>query len=270
MLARAGTLICALAALAAAGCATQTGTTVPAGAEVYPAGGSQTYVTTAPVTGTVVRVDEAARVLVLDDGRMWQAAGDAMVLVDGRPVALRDVRPGQRVAIRSAHPVAYRDGRYVVMDPAAAPAAGAGQPLSLAPHGGTVIRVDEPARVLVFDDGRMWQVAGDSAVLVDGTPVVIGRIAPGTRVLVQSGQPVRYRDGRYEPMAVAAATEMRQTVWGTVTDVDRDGGITVRAPDGEKLEMRVPRSVADGVRRGDTVRLDVEFLPGGAASPRMR
>jgi hypothetical protein len=116
----------------------------------------------------------------------------------------------------------------------------------------------------------MWQVAGDSAVLVDGTPVVIGRVAPGTRVLVQSGQPVRYRDGRYEPIAASTLVDLRRTVWGTVTDVDRDGEITVKSPDGDEFELRVPRSVADGVRKGDPVRLDVEFLPGGAASPRLR
>lgn len=186
MLARTGVLICALAGVAAAGCATQTPTTVPAGAEVYPAGGgSQTYVATAPVTGSVVRVDE-------------------------------------------------------------------------------------PARVLVFDDGRMWQVAGDSTVLVDGTPVVIGRIAPGTRVVVPSGQLVQHRDGRYEVIGAAASAQTRRTVWGTVTDVDADGEITVRAADGDEVELRVPRSVAAGVRKGDTVRMDVEFIPAGAASPRMR
>ena len=122
MQARTGMLLCALAAALAAGCATQTGTTVPAGAEVYPAApGPRTYVTTAPVTGTVVGVDEAAGVVVLEDGRMWQTAGDATVLVDGRPVAVRDLRPGQRVVIRSARPVAYSDGRYVVLAPAAPP-----------------------------------------------------------------------------------------------------------------------------------------------------
>lgn len=187
MQARRGMLLCAVAAGLAAGCATQTGTTVPAGAEVYPAApGPRTYVTTAPVTGTVVRVDE-------------------------------------------------------------------------------------PERVLVFEDGSMWQVAGDSAVLIDGTPTAIGRIAPGTRVIVQSGRPVELRDGRYDVVTVAPAAGFRRTVWGIVTDVDRDGEITVKSPDGDEFEIRVPGDVARRLRTGDAVRLDMEFLPGGrpAASPRL-
>ena len=59
---------------------------------------------------------------------------------------------------------------------------------------------------------------------------------------------------------------------GTVTDVDRDGEITVKSADGDEFEFRVPRSVAEGVRKGDTVRMDIEFLPAGrpAASPSFR
>lgn len=152
------------------------------------------------------------------------------------------------------------------------PAGGASQTyVATSPVTGRVVRVDAPARVLVFEDGRMWQVAGDSAVLVEGQPVVLERIAPGTRVIVPAGEAVQLQDGRYVTVVPGPANP-RRTMLGTVTDVDRDGEITVKSADGDEFEFRVPRSVAESVRKGDTVRMDVEFLPAGrpAASPSFR
>ena len=152
------------------------------------------------------------------------------------------------------------------------PAGGASQTyVATNPVTGRVVRVDAPARVLVLEDGRMWQVAGDSAVLVDGQPVMLERVTPGTWVIVPTGQAVQLQDGRYVSV-VPGPANARRTVLGTVTDVDRDGEITVRSADGDEFEFRVPSNVAAGVRRGDTVRMDVEFIPAGrpAASPSFR
>jgi hypothetical protein len=141
------------------------------------------------------------------------------------------------------------------------------------PVAGTVVRVDPGSRVLVFDDGRMWQVAGTETIIVDGTPVTIETIRPGSRVSVSNAQLVQLRDGRYVVVAAAAPTGVRQTVYGTVTDVDRDGQVTIKTPEGREFDVRIAPNVAAGVKKNDSVRMDLIFGPAGsvpAASPATR
>lgn len=238
MRSRIGTIACGfVAALATAACAIQSDP-VPTGAQNYPAGpGPQTYVATvSDVTGTVVRVDPGANVVVMEDGRMYQLAGDSMVLIDNQPARVTTLRPGSKVVLRSARPVAYRDGQYVIVQQSGP----GGTTVTSTPYSGTVVRIDEGQRVLVFDDGRMWQTAGDSMVLIDGKPRIIGTVQPGTRVTVQQGYPVEYRDGRYvQVMPPAAGSGLRQTIWGRVTDVDRDE-IRIKTQSGGSFEVRMP------------------------------
>src|SRR5262245_37219683 len=61
---------------------------------------------------------------------------------------------------------------------------------------GTVARVDQPQQVIVLDNGQMYRVAGNQTVLVDGQPVLISSLQPGTRVSVV-GTPVVYQNGQY-------------------------------------------------------------------------
>ena len=64
----------------------------------------------------------------------------------------------------------------------------------------------------------------------------------------------------------AGVPGMRQTIYGRVTDVDRDGEIRVRTDKGS-FEMRLPSTA--GIKKGDAVQMDVTISPGGpAASPR--
>jgi len=138
-----------------------------------------------------------------------------------------------------------------------------------APVEGTVVRVDAPQQVVVLDDGRMYQVATNT-MYVNGQPVVITSVQPGTRVMLRQPAVVEYRDGRYVAVAPVAAgvpaTGMRQTIYGRVTDVDRDGEIRVRTDKGS-FEMRLPSTA--GIKKGDAVQMDVTISPGGpAASPR--
>ena len=138
-----------------------------------------------------------------------------------------------------------------------------------APVSGTVVRVDEPNRVVVLDDGRMYRVTGDQAIVVDNRPVVIGAVRPGTRVVMNSAAPVYYQNGQYVIVPAAAPVgAVRQTVYGRVTDIDRDGEVTVKTAKGE-IEMRVPPAVVGNIREGDSVTLDVTIVPvAPAASPR--
>src|SRR5258705_7762127 len=62
---------------------------------------------------------------------------------------------------------------------------------------GTVTRVDQPAQVIVFDDGRMYRVVPNTVVMVDNRPMMYTTVQPGTRVVVRGAQPVAFREGQY-------------------------------------------------------------------------
>jgi hypothetical protein len=61
---------------------------------------------------------------------------------------------------------------------------------------GRVARVDQPAGVVVLDNGQMYQATPNTVFLVNNQPVNWATLAPGTPVVVQNGQLVMYRDGR--------------------------------------------------------------------------
>ncbi len=65
---------------------------------------------------------------------------------------------------------------------------------------GRVARVDQPAGVVVLDNGQMYQAAPNTVFLVDNQPVNWATLEPGTPVAVLNGQPVTYPDGRYVAM----------------------------------------------------------------------
>jgi hypothetical protein len=143
---------------------------------------------------------------------------------------------------------------------------------------GEVVRVDPAQRVLVLNNGQMYQVPADSVVYVNGQPVAWTTVQPGTRVAVPQGQLVELRDGRYmivqpgtvvtpvpgtvvtaPPGAVVAAPGVRHTLYGRVTDVDRKE-IRVRTAD-ESFEIKMNDPKASGIRKGDTVQIDMTFSP---------
>ena len=72
--------------------------------------------------GTFVRFDDAARVIVLDNGQMYRLGPNTVVMVNGQPVAYGTLQPGQVIVLRSAEPVTYRGGEYVALNPSGAPA----------------------------------------------------------------------------------------------------------------------------------------------------
>jgi ABC-type Fe3+-hydroxamate transport system substrate-binding protein len=139
-----------------------------------------------------------------------------------------------------------------------------------ATYEGTVTRVDAPQRVIVMSDGRMYQVPANSTVYVNGQPVGYATVQPGTHVVVPNGQLVELRDGRYalvqQPGAVAVSG-YRQTVQGTVVDVDRNE-VKIRTPN-DSFEVPMQGAEASGIRKGDTVTIDLMFTPAApAALPR--
>lgn len=92
--------------------------------------------------------------------------------------------------------------------------------------------------------------AAAAQVVIDTPPGSSVTVAPGTtRATVQ-------------PPAQVVTTVPAQpvTIQGTVTEVDRDGEVTIRNANGDEFEIHVPPSTAATLRPGDAVRMDVSFL----------
>ena len=153
---------------------------------------------------------------------------------------------------------------------------------------GTVVRIDPQASVVMLEDGRMYRVTPSTMFLVDNRPTQFTTIRPGERVSIQAGEPVIFREGRYialQPVptaqppaaivtqapapgyAVGTPAGVRQTVYGVVTDVDRDGKIKVKT-DRDSFEARVNPDALRQVRKGDNVVIDLTISPPGSAFPR--
>ena len=140
-----------------------------------------------------------------------------------------------------------------------------------APIEGTVARVDQPQQVIVLDNGQMYRIAGNQTVLVDGQPVLISSLQPGTRVSL-AGTPVLYQNGQYVTVpagTVVAAVPVAAApvrMFGRVTDIEGNGNVKVRLTDGNAFEFRPP--VGTVVRKGDPVVIDFTFGASPSASPR--
>jgi hypothetical protein len=74
-------------------------------------------------TGTVLRIDPSAGVIVFEDGRMLQTTADSVIIGGNQRMLFSSLRPGSPVTVYQAQPVALRDGRYIVMSDVGARAA---------------------------------------------------------------------------------------------------------------------------------------------------
>jgi hypothetical protein len=150
---------------------------------------------------------------------------------------------------------------------------------------GTVFRVDSRGRVVVLDDGRMYRVTPYTVLFLENQPAPLAALSPGQRVVIQAGEMVIRRDGQYIAVvpvpgssggaAAAPVTAVpigvRQTILGSVADVDSDGDVKIKTPR-DSFEIRVPPETLRHIRKGDNVILDVTITPPGApaASPGTR
>ena len=62
---------------------------------------------------------------------------------------------------------------------------------------GTVIRVDHQSNVVMLEDGRMYRVTSGTVFLVDNRPTSLTELRHGQRVVIEGGEPVIFREGRY-------------------------------------------------------------------------
>jgi len=165
---------------------------------------------------------------------------------------------------------------------------------------GTIVRIDPQSNVLMLDDGRMYRVTPTTVLLVDNRPAAFTTLRPGERVIIQAGEPVLYREGRYVAVQAAPSTTVttmppppppviaqtpsptvvvpapaatpvgvRQTLYGTIDDVDRNGKVKIKT-ERDSFEARVAPDALRQIRKGDNVVIDLTIVPPGipAASPR--
>lgn len=62
---------------------------------------------------------------------------------------------------------------------------------------GKVVRLDPAAKVVIFDDGKMYRMVPNTVVIVEEKPVTFETIRPGASVVIRSGEVVEFKDGKY-------------------------------------------------------------------------
>ena len=152
---------------------------------------------------------------------------------------------------------------------------------------GTVVRIDPQSKVVILDDGRMYRVTPDTVLVVDNQRAPFTALSPGQRVVIQSGEIVALQNGQYvavrapavvapapavvaqAPAAAAVPIGLKQTFYGTVTDVDKNGDVKIKTQR-DSFEIKVGPEALRQVKKGDSVTLDLTIAPPGtpAASPR--
>ena len=175
------------------------------------------------ITGTVVRVDQPAGVVVLDSGQMYQATPQTVFLVNNQPATFATLAPGTPVVVQYGQPVVWREGRYVVMNqPAGAVVQGGVYEVS-----GVLRYVDALRRQIQFDDGRRVSIDENVQLLANGAPVMLSTVTPGTFVVARSTKPLAFRDNTYyvatgTPVVTGPAPVVATTpVTGTIARFDQ-------------------------------------------------
>ena len=154
------------------------------------------------MSGTVTRVDQPQQVIILDNGQMYRVTGPDAVYIDGRPVALTTVQPGNTVVIRSGTPVYYQNGQYVVVQPGTSGAVAPGGTLTSSPPAavvtspgttvvttapgtfrmtGRVVDVDRNEVKVRLDNGKSFEFRPPAGMIFrKGDPVTIDTVVGGS------------------------------------------------------------------------------------------
>ncbi len=179
------------------------------------------------VTGTVVRVDQPAGVVILDNGQMYQATPQTVFLVNNQPATFTTIAPGTPVAIQYAQPVMYREGRYVVMtQPAPVGTVVAPTASGVYEVSGIVKYSDAVRRIVRLEDGRNIAVTENVQLLANGSPAALSTLTPGTFVVARSSKPIAFRDNTYyvssAPVVTGPAPSVTTApITGTVVRLDQ-------------------------------------------------
>jgi hypothetical protein len=62
---------------------------------------------------------------------------------------------------------------------------------------GTILKIEQPANVIVFEDGRMFQVSKETVYTIDNKTVTFTDLTPGRLVIMRQARPVQLKEGKY-------------------------------------------------------------------------
>lgn len=82
-------------------------------------------------------------------------------------------------------------------------------PFAVLAGGGKITKLDTAANVVVLEDGTMYRMLPDTVILVEEKPVKFDTLKPGTAVIIQSGEPVHFKDGQYIIITPSASPATR-------------------------------------------------------------
>ena len=169
------------------------------------------------VTGRVARVDQPARVVVLDNDQMYQAAPNTVFLVNNQPVHWTTLAPGTPVVVHNGQQVRYPEGRHLVVTQQ--PATWPNSPYEIS----GVVRWVQPSSV-TLDDGRHIWIDERTQVTAGGSPVMLSTVRPGTFVIIRSSQPMAMR--KNAPVAYVPVPALAPVV-GTVSRFEQPNFIVL-------------------------------------------
>jgi hypothetical protein len=171
---------------------------------VQPAPSSIPYSGTAGgVKGTVQYVDPVAKMITFRDGTIVQLEPDSRIFIDGREVALSEVRPGATIVMSSAPPAS---GAVVAAPSAPAVVAPLPRATAVPSVRGTVAAVDPQ---IVLSDGTVVAVDPSTQVqIAGGKAVAIRDLRPGDQVVVEP----RHRAGVAGMTGARASIDAAQIV----------------------------------------------------------
>ncbi|MBI2204841.1 MAG: hypothetical protein HYU41_13405 [Candidatus Rokubacteria bacterium] len=151
-------------------------------------------------TGSVLRIDPSAGVVVFQDGRMFQTTADTVIISNNQRMLLSSLNQGTTVALYSAQPVALRDGRYVLLSDAGSRAA-MGHVTTMPPSGPTIAVVPPPpppVGAVVTPPGTVVMSPGTTVVTPPST-VAVGPAFETSGYVVRAddvGRSIIFDDGR--------------------------------------------------------------------------
>jgi hypothetical protein len=155
------------------------------------------------VKGTVQYVDPVAKVITFRDGTIVQLEPDSRIFIDGREVALSEVRPGATIVMSSAPPAS---GAVVAAPSAPAVVAPLPRATAVPSVRGTLAAVDPQ---IVLSDGTVVAVDPSTQVqIAGGKAVAIRDLRPGDQVVVEP----RHRAGVAGMTGARASIDAAQIV----------------------------------------------------------
>jgi Cu/Ag efflux protein CusF len=167
-------------------------------AATLPAAAQSTAGPSTEVRGVVQRVDPAAGIVYLTDGRTIRIEPGSKLTVDGRLITLADVQPGWTLVVPGA---VSAPSSVVVATPPASPSRPPRAPIDAT---GVVSRVDPQTGTIYLQDGRVLQATGRTTIW---QPVGVGELKPGASVYMRNADPVDFRPAGAPPVGSARFQE---------------------------------------------------------------